>query len=99
MKTTKRSTTIQRLGFQRMPASSLFPVRALRIADDTEDPSKDLLLSTRGVGDKATACALVASFLREFPSGKVEIEGDAPDFVLHSATGANINRLFDGRDL
>lgn len=85
---------IQRLGFQALPTNSLFPVRALRMTDDSEDPDKDLLVSTRNIGDKQTMIAMIDSFRREFPSGKVEIEGDAPDFVSLSATGHNINRLF-----
>lgn len=88
-----------RLGFQAMPKDSLFPVRALRMVDDSEDASKDQLLSIRGIADKQTAIALIGSFKREFPRGKVEIEGNAPDFDILPATGANLNRLFDGRNL
>jgi hypothetical protein len=65
---------IQRLGFQAMPKNSLFPVRALRMVDDTEDSEKDLLISTRPIGDRSTLVAVVDSFKREFPRGKVEVE-------------------------
>lgn len=88
---------IHRLGFQAMPKDSLFPVRALRMVDDSEDASKDELLSTRGIGDKQTMLAVIDSFKREYPHGRVEIEGEAPDFVSLPANGHNINRLFDGK--
>lgn len=57
-----------------MPKDSIAPVRVLRIEDDTVDAEKDRLISTRSICDRSTLVAVIDSFKRDNPRGKVEVE-------------------------
>jgi len=74
----------QHLGFQRCSDGM---VRALRFCGDE-------LLSSRFVGDAATACALIDSFKRDFSNGRILIETDDGEDSFPLARGKQLTDLF-----